>query len=97
MSGWNVPVVQVSALRQEGFDDLLSAVDRHGMFLREFRRGRDALQRQARHEICWQPTPSLPAPEDGRGTAHLTRLAEQVAWRQLDPRTAARELMDGIT
>jgi LAO/AO transport system kinase len=93
---WDVPVVQVSALRQEGIDDLLRQIEAHGSHLRESGEGAMLQKRQAEHEILLAARAELVRRlGSGAGANRLAALSELVAARELDPRSAALQLMDG--
>lgn len=98
-SGWQVPVVRTSAVRQEGIDRLVEAIARHRAWLAESgefetrnraiittditTRVQDALVRQLRH-------PDM-------GDAALRALVEAVAARTMTPHRAAEDLLARLT
>ena len=94
---WNIPVLKVSALKDEGIEQLVDAIEAHGLHLGTSAAGASARAERARHEILVaaqaEVARRLGSPE---AVVKLDLLAGEVAARALDPRTAALTLMDGI-
>jgi LAO/AO transport system kinase len=93
---WWPPIVRTVAVRDEGVDDLLAAIDRHTDALAEDGSGRVRRLARARHlvrELALEETrrsfERLEAGED----ALVDQLAERVEARRLDPYAAADELL----
>lgn len=94
--GWCVPVLPVSAVRREGIEPLLSAIEEHRGYLRDSGEGARVLARQARHAIVVAAQAELARNlSHPKGAGALDALAAQVAGGALDPRTAARRLLEG--
>jgi len=93
--GWEVPILKTSGAEQEGIDALVDALDRHRGHIGEGGR-RDAHRaEQARHQVLALARQRLldrliaSHGDDGQ----LEQLVERVARRELDPHTAADELI----
>jgi LAO/AO transport system kinase len=95
---WVAPVVKTVASRGEGVDDVVDAVEQHGAWLARTGRLQERRQRRAADEVAALALAALRARfGDLRGSESLTRLAERVAAGELDPYTAADELVAGVT
>ncbi len=92
-SGWRPPVVATSATTGDGVEELWRAVEGH----RNHQETTGDLEVRRRARVSDELTEIVAAllRERAKETAgqHLDRLAEQVAARQIDPWTAARELL----
>ena len=90
---WEIPVIKVSARNADGIDALLEAIDRHRQYLDSHE---DAAQKQgrARQQIIAATQAELARRirQDEAGSG-LAALAESVAARAIDPRSAAVELL----
>ena len=90
---WVVPVLSTSSETGEGVEELLAVIDRHGEHLKQT--GAIAARRRAIAEIRLLKTAEylfssrLEKRRDGR----MAELVERVAARELDPHTAATELL----
>jgi len=93
---WKPPIVETTAAAGRGIDDLVGRLNAHAAWLdasgerarRRVARARDEISALAVAELR-QRLGALP------GQAHLEKLAEQVASGQLDPYTAADQLVEG--
>lgn len=93
---WTPPVVKTVASTSDGVDALVEAIDEHHAWLvasgelevRRVRRARDEVEALAvallRRRL-----------EAGEGSVRLAQAAEQVAAGEIDPHTAAEQLVDG--
>jgi LAO/AO transport system kinase len=96
--GWRPPVLSTVAVRGEGVDDLVAALDDHRRWLDSS--GERARRRQARTaaEIQAITLELMRDRIDGLGGKRaLPALAERVAAGELDQYGAADELLDGLT
>ena len=92
--GWDVPIVLTSATTEEGVDDLWAAIRKHEDHLRTG--GRLEARRRERfgaeiREIVGERLKA--ALEQAAGAGVLAKLTEQVLDRELDPYSAAEELL----
>ena len=96
-SGWTPPVVRTVAVRGDGVEDLLDAIDAHGHADRSSSTGDRAVLRARRWIVelaAGRLRDELTAP-GGPLHARLGLLAEAVVRRELDPASAAVRLMEG--
>jgi LAO/AO transport system kinase len=96
--GWRPQVVRAVAVRGEGIDDVLAAIDRHREWLVEH----DELVRRRQARAAVEVEAIALGTLRGRigslrdGTA-LPKLAAAVAAGEVDPYSAAQTLLDGLT
>ncbi len=100
---WWPPIVRTVAVRGEGVDDLVAALDEHRAFLVSSGRLRERQRERARHMVREIATSKVRQRfEDLAAAAEtdeplLESLAEKVASRALDPYTAAEQLLDSLS
>jgi LAO/AO transport system kinase len=95
---WRPPVVKAVAARGEGLDEVMAALDQHRAWMDE--RGALAARRArraAREVETIAVTTLRERIADLRGDSRLALLGERVAGGELDPYTAADELITGLT
>ena len=96
--GWKPPVCKTVASRGEGIEDVVSALEQHGVWATAS--GARARRRtaRARGEIEAIALTRLRSRMDElRGRATLEKLAADVATGELDPYAAADQLIEGVT
>lgn len=99
---WWPPIVRTVAVRGDGIDDLVTAIDEHsahlassgGLAVRQRERARHAVHEIALAKVR-QRFGRLTTTKDN-GAPLLEALAEKVANRELDPYTAADQLLDTL-
>ncbi|MFD4629370.1 methylmalonyl Co-A mutase-associated GTPase MeaB [Streptomyces sp. NPDC058284] len=95
---WRPPIVKTVAARGEGVDEVVEALEKHRAWMEE--RGVLGERRVARasHEV---ETIAVTALRERIGSLHgdlrLSALAERIVAGELDPYTAADELVEGLT
>jgi LAO/AO transport system kinase len=91
---WKPPIVSATAVSGEGIDDLAASIDRHWAWLDDSGERERRRQARAREEISAIALAELRR-QLGRlpGESRLDQLARQVAAGDLDPYTAADELI----
>jgi len=94
-SDWIIPIVRVVATRGEGLVELADQIDAHGEYLRiSGRLGERRLER-SRHQIVETVRAELMRRYlAGDGSRRLEEMARQVANRELDPHTAAEQIIE---
>ncbi|MCD4739121.1 MAG: methylmalonyl Co-A mutase-associated GTPase MeaB [Anaerolineae bacterium] len=96
-TGWEVPILQTSALENRGLEELLAALEAHRDFLKESGQWRARLQENARAEVeSWLQRHLLALLADEVGEARLTAVVDTVRRRENDPASAAQELLAAI-
>jgi LAO/AO transport system kinase len=89
------PIVRTSASQGEGIGDLVDAIDEHRAWIKESGAGERHRREQARHQVLALARQRLidrvvmRSGDDGR----LAEVVERVARREIDPQTAAEELI----
>ncbi|HEX2029297.1 MAG TPA: methylmalonyl Co-A mutase-associated GTPase MeaB [Nitriliruptorales bacterium] len=98
-AGWWPPIVRAVAVRPEGVDELADALDRHHRHLVEhgaLARRRRERARHAIREIATTAVRARFADLEADGDRLLDTLAEKVGNRDLDPYTAADQLLEAV-
>ncbi len=96
---WWPPIVRTVAVREEGIDDLLDAVDDHHRHLEETGQLARRHHQRALHairEIALEQIRARFQRIESEGDPLLESLADKVANRDLDPYRAADELLDAM-
>jgi LAO/AO transport system kinase len=94
---WLIPIVRIVATKGEGVAELADAIDRHGDHLRES--GKLASRRldRSRHQIVEAMRAELMRRYlSAEGNDRLDELARRVADRDLDPHTAAEQVIASV-
>ncbi|WP_414167930.1 methylmalonyl Co-A mutase-associated GTPase MeaB [Streptoverticillium reticulum] len=95
---WRPPIVKTVAARGEGIDEVVEALEKHRAWMEERDVLADRRRRRAAHEVETIAVTALRERiGDLRGDRHLPALAERVVNGELDPYTAADELVAGLT
>ncbi|MFL6114436.1 MAG: methylmalonyl Co-A mutase-associated GTPase MeaB, partial [Catenulispora sp.] len=95
---WRPPIVKTVAATGQGIDDFLAALDKHHAWLESHGELAARRRRRAAEEIEAIALAALRARiGDLRGDRRLSTLAERVVARELDPYTAADELVAGVS
>jgi LAO/AO transport system kinase len=93
---WRVPVVRTEALKGEGIAELLRTVDAHGEHIAAAGTLAERRARNLRAEVlgiaAWRLRRELE--ERASSEPELTELLDRVVRREIDPATAARELLE---
>lgn len=93
--GWEVPIIKVVAQKGDGIPKLLEAIDGHRAYLHTSGRLEDMRRNRARRQLLAAAQAELlsslltTAESNGR----LEKLIEAIAERELDPHTAAEQLI----
>lgn len=95
---WRPPIVKTVAARGEGIDEVVEALEKHRAWMEEHGALSARRTRRAAHEVETIAVTSLRERiADLRGDTRLEALAGRVAAGELDPYTAADELVAGVT
>jgi LAO/AO transport system kinase len=89
--GWTVPILKTVAARGEGADEVVEAIEQHGAWLESTGRLAERRERRAADEVEAIALTSLRV--DLRSGPALAALASRVVAGELDPYTAADELV----
>jgi LAO/AO transport system kinase len=92
---WKVPVVRTEASKGEGIDDLVTALDAHGKHIAEAGTLAQRRARNLRAEVLGIAAARMRRDLEAKAEAdpEWAALLERVVNREIDPATAARELL----
>jgi LAO/AO transport system kinase len=93
-AGWRSPVVGTSAVTREGFEELVSALDRHAAHLDGSDAGRARLRRIAEFRILKTAEELLRARFRHGRTGRVAELAARLAERRISPYAAGEHLLE---
>jgi LAO/AO transport system kinase len=92
--GWTVPILKTVAHKDEGVTDLLDEVDRHRDYLQSSGRLEEMRRKRARRQLLALAQALLLGNVlDSVENGTLDALVEAIATREIDPHTAAEELI----
>jgi LAO/AO transport system kinase len=94
--GWQVPILKTVANRNQGIADLVDAIGRHLEYLKQSGRIEEMRRQRARRQVLAVAQSILMERllPQGENSGRLAKLVESVAGREMDPRTAAEELIE---
>ena len=93
---WQAPVVPTSALRAEGFEELIECLNRHGRHMRNSEAGRERIRRIAEFRMLKTAEELLHQRFlESRGGS-LAEVSAQLSERRISPYQAAERLLDGV-
>jgi LAO/AO transport system kinase len=92
---WKVPVVRTEATKGEGVAELVETIDAHGRHIAEAGTLAERRARNLRAEVLGLAASRLRRglEERSREDPRMAELLERVVSREIDPATAARELL----
>jgi GTPase len=96
-SSWRQPIVATVASRLAGVDEVVKSIDAHHEWLVEHGELEQRRYRRARSEVQAIALESVRSKIDGPGEDALRHLVGRVSAGELDPYTAADQLVAGIT
>jgi GTPase len=96
-SGWQVPILRTEAARGEGVEELASRIDDHRTHIEAAGTLEERRARNLRNEVLGIATSRMRRrlEETAGGDPETVALLERVVRRELDPASAATELMEG--
>ncbi len=96
--GWQVPVQRAIASREEGVVELADAIEQRRRFLETSGALETARRERARHQLLAAMRSALirRAVGESEGVSRLEEAVERVASREIDPHTAAEELIEQV-
>ncbi len=97
VGGWEVPILQTSALENEGIAELVDTIEGHRDYLHTSGQWGRILKRHARAEVeAWLQRHLLLLLEEHVGEARLEEAVGVVLRHEQDPATVARELLQTL-
>ena len=96
---WSVPIVRTEATRGEGIAELAERIGEHGRHIEREGSLEERRARNLRNEVLGLAGARLRRDLDARaqGDPEVGKLLERVVRREIDPASAARELLDEAT
>ena len=93
---WSVPIVRTEATRGEGIAELAERISEHGRHIEQEGSLEERRARNLRNEVLGLAAARLRRDLDARaqGDPGVGKLLERVVRREIDPASAARELLD---
>ena len=93
---WKVPIIKTVAAKNEGIDELLDAIDRHQAHVEETGTLQERRARNLRSEVLGLAAARMRRELEARvgEDPEVARLLERVVSRELDPATAAGQLLE---
>jgi LAO/AO transport system kinase len=92
-AGWDVPIVKTVAHKDQGIEELLDAIDKHRAFLSESGRLHEMLRKRGKRQLLATAQSILMERVVHASNGAIDQLAERIAEREIDPRTAAEQLI----
>ena len=95
--GWQVPILQTSALENRGLEALLSSMEEHRNFLKESGEWQTRLQAHARADVeQWLQRQLMDRLSHEVGEERIMDVVNTVRSRESDPATAAQQLLSEL-
>ena len=93
--GWKVPIIKTVSSKGDGIAQLLEAIDNHRAYLQTSGRLEDMRRKRARRQLLAAAQSELLAKllTSAESNGRLDKLIEAIAERELDPHTAAEQLI----
>ncbi|MEO8457021.1 MAG: methylmalonyl Co-A mutase-associated GTPase MeaB [Chloroflexota bacterium] len=92
-AGWDVPIVKTVAYKDQGIGELIEAIEKHRAFLGESGRMQKMLLTRGRKQLLATAQAILMERVVQASNGAIDTLAERIAEREIDPRTAAEQLI----
>lgn len=94
---WRIPIVKTSAIKDQGIDQLVNAIDKHRVFLQESGLLAQRAQRQVRSEVQALLVRAMTdALNNEISKEEWQHMVEDITARERDPYSVARELQQRI-
>lgn len=95
-ASWQAPVVPISSVKGEGFEQLIECMDRHGKFVRTSPSGQERVRRIAEFRMLKTAEDLLRQRFLSTRQGALAAVSAELASRHISPYQAAESLLDGI-
>ena len=93
-TAWRPPVIATSALKREGFDGLLAALERHKAFLQSSEAGRARSRKIAEFRMLKTAEELLRRRFHASSAGRVAALVDRLAAREISPYVAGEQLLD---
>jgi LAO/AO transport system kinase len=95
-SEWRPPVVATSSVKGEGFEELVSALEKHKAFLETSEAGRARSRKIAEFRMLKTAEDLLRIRFHEHSAGRVRALADRLVSREINPYTAGEQLIEGI-
>jgi LAO/AO transport system kinase len=95
-AAWRPPVVATSSLKGEGFEELVSALEKHRAFLRDSEAGRVRSRKIAEFRMLKTAEDLLRIRFKEHSASRVRAMADRLMSREIDPYVAGEQLIEGI-
>lgn len=92
-AGWDVPIIKTVAHKDQGAAELADAIEKHREYLAESGRLEDMRRQRAHRQLLTVAQATLLEAALANAGDLIDELVEQIARREIDPRTAADQLI----
>jgi len=95
-TAWRPPVIATSSLKGEGFEELVSALEKHRAFLHDSEAGRTRSRKIAEFRMLKTAEDLLRIRFKEHSAARVRATADRLMSREIDPYVAGEQLIEGI-
>ena len=95
-AAWRPPVVATSSMKGEGFEGLVSALEKHRAFLRDSEAGRVRSRKIAEFRMLKTAEDLLRIRFKEHSASRVRAMADRLMSREIDPYVAGEQLIEGI-
>jgi LAO/AO transport system kinase len=95
-AAWRPPVVATSSMKGEGFEELVSALEKHRAFLRDSEAGRARSRKIAEFRMLKTAEDLLRIRFKEHSASRVRATADRLMTREIDPYVAGEQLIEGI-
>jgi LAO/AO transport system kinase len=95
-AAWRPPVIATSSLKHEGFDELVSALEKHRAFLAGSEAGRARSRKIAQFRMLKTAEDLLRIRFNERSAGRVAAMADRLVSREINPYAAGEKLIEGM-
>jgi len=95
-AAWRPPVIATSSLKREGFDELVSALEKHKAFLAGSEAGRARSRKIAQFRMLKTAEDLLRIRFNERSAGRVAAMADRLVSREINPYAAGEKLIEGM-
>jgi len=95
-AAWRPPVLATSSMKGEGFEELVSALEKHKTFLQGSEAGRTRSRKIAQFRMLKTAEDLLRIRFNERSAGRVAAMADRLVSREINPYAAGEQLIEGI-
>jgi LAO/AO transport system kinase len=95
-AAWRPPVIATSSFKREGFDELVSALEKHKAFLAGSEAGRARSRKIAQFRMLKTAEDLLRIRFNERSAGRIAAMADRLVSREINPYAAGEKLIEGM-